>query len=355
MNIKETLAYLYEKGILSQNDFYTICKASEANSISLSMQHPLIIVDVAEKELGILRNRMEKIYRNDSSFLLLNAKRNILRLSIEEFNNYNAEGNVTFIFDSRKAVPLPARPYNLEGLKDTMKTLLSSHGCPWDKAQDHMSLRTYFIQEVYEVIDAIEQNDVSNMKEELGDVLFQIVFHATLAEQEGHFSMQEIEDAVNEKMIRRHPFVFDKKAEIRTEELPGEWENRKKAEKSRKYLLSGVPKSLPSLLLACIIQKKVSSEGLQSNLFSEQIFAKYKDLIKDVLQKENPENEELKTGAILFAINRVFSELGIDTESCLHQFSLRYIRAVGLYEDFARKNNKTLADLTPEEIAQIQV
>lgn len=125
-----------------------------------------------------------------------------------------------------------------------------------------MTLRTYFLQEVYEVIDAIEENDILNLKEELGDVLLQVVFHARIAEENGEFSMQDVVDGITNKMVKRHPFVFEKMSKEDLFAVIKNWEKRKRKEKNRKYLLSGIPKCLPSLLLACIIQKKVSSVGI---------------------------------------------------------------------------------------------
>lgn len=136
--------------------------------------------------------------------------------------------------------------HTVSALEETMDRSLAPGGRPWDRAQDHRSLRTYFLQEVYEVIDAIDKDDMVNLKEELGDVPLQIVFHARLAEKEGFFTMQDVVDGINEKMIRRHPFVFEKITVEETKKALGDWETRKRL-KNRKYLLSGVSKDLQVL------------------------------------------------------------------------------------------------------------
>ena len=124
--------------------------------------------------------------------------------------------------------------YNVKPITDVMNTLLGENGCPWDKEQTHESLRKNLLEEAHEVVEAIDSNDMVHLKEELGDVLLQVVFHAKLAEQEGHFNLNDVVNAITEKMIRRHPHIFaDVKADD-AETVLTNWEEIKKKEKAGK-------------------------------------------------------------------------------------------------------------------------
>ncbi len=350
MTIKEIITALSAKGLLSEDDSFTFIKREEAGSAILTAAHPLIIAGLTEAERGPLAERLLAIYEESSPLLLLGHHGNILRLSIEEFNSYELTDEKIFFFDSRKAIKRPPTPFSLSPIEKTVKTLLAPGGCPWDRAQDHRSLRTYFLQEVYEVLDAIDKNDMPNLKEELGDVLLQIIFHAALAEKEGYFSMQDVVDGINEKMIRRHPFVFENITLEETRSLLGDWEKRKRIEKNRKYLLSGVSKDLPSLLLACIIQKKVGSIGLTEALDGEPISKEMEAEIQTILAEEDPMKREEKAGRLLFAIDRVISEKGIEPELALHRFSAGFMERWRTFEEKLFREGKNPADRLPEEI-----
>ncbi|MBD9032471.1 MAG: hypothetical protein EGR19_09820 [Dialister sp.] len=232
MTIQQILTFLSAKGLLHEDEAFTIAGGEEAASISLTLPHLLILKDVTEKEKAILSLRLSMLYEKESALILLSSEGRIRRLTMDEFRHDLGKGPFLFLFDSRKARVKGPAPFTLSPLEETMDMLLAPGGCPWDRAQDHRSLRTYFLQEVYEVIDAIDKDDMVNLKEELGDVLLQIVFHARLAEKEGFFTMQDVVDGINEKMIRRHPFVFEEITVEETKKLLGDWETRKRLEKT---------------------------------------------------------------------------------------------------------------------------
>ncbi len=350
MTTKEIILLLSSQGLLSEDDSFTLMKREEAAFAPLSLSHPLIIADLTEGERGPLAARLLRVYEGDSPLLLIRLHGNILRLTIEEFNSYEMAGEMLFFFDSRKAKKKGATPFSLAPIEKTVKTLLAPGGCPWDRAQDHRSLRTYFLQEVYEVIDAIDKNDMVNLKEELGDVLLQIVFHASLAEEEGYFSMQDVVDGINEKMIHRHPFVFENITLEETRKALGDWETRKRIEKNRKYLLSGVSKDLPSLLLACIIQKKVGSNGLTEALDGEPISKDMEAEIQSILAEEDPMKREEAAGRFLFAVDRAMSEKGVEPELALHRFSTGFMERWRAFEEMLFREGKNPADMLPEEV-----
>lgn len=151
---------------------------------------------------------------------------------------------------------------DIQPLVDVVAKLRAPDGCPWDKVQTHESLRRYFIEETYEVVDAIDNKDMHNLREELGDVLLQVVFHSSLAEESGSFSLQDVINDVTEKMIHRHPNVFpqdnpEKEGKIYT------WDELKAQEKGniRKNVLDGISKGLPALVAAQKLQEKAGKVG----------------------------------------------------------------------------------------------
>lgn len=354
MNTKELLDYLDGKGLLGPQDSFTVVDGREIPWLSLTMPHLLVMTNVGEKEASLFASRCLSIYNREAPVLFIDHG-NIFRLTIEEFNNYRIKHPIILLFDSRKAEKKPPAAYSLSDIKNTMDTLLAPGGCPWDRKQDHRSLCTYLIQETAEVIDAIDKDDMDNLKEELGDLLFQVVFHATLAEKEGYFTMQDVEDGVNRKMIRRHPFVFEKGASDASVSTPEGWEKRKRIEKNRKYLLSGVPKCLPSLLLACIIQKKVGSSGLQ-NLFLPGEQARYERNgipLSSCLKSDRVAEKEKKAGALLFDFVRILQAEGVDPELALHRFSVDFMDKVHGFEETLEKEGHPLSETSPEKALQL--
>ena len=348
MNTFQTWQLLLDKGLLSESDSVTFIDGHEARSISISLDHPLVISSLSHEEQQIFGKRLLCVYEKDSPILCISTDGNILTLTIEEFNTYDI-GNMICFFDQGKAHIRPVTPFSLSSIEKTVERLLAPGGCPWDRAQDHLTLRTYFLQEVYEVIDAIDKNDMVNLEEELGDVLLQVIFHAALAEREGYFSMQDVVDGITHKMVRRHPFVFGHMTMEETKEALGDWEKRKRLEKNRKYLLSGVSRYLPSQLLACIIQRKVGSNGRENIFFREDIQEDIRKLISSILSKGTTQDKEFLAGAFLFAIDRVFGEAGVEPELALHRFSLQFMDQFQAFERELLRAGKNLMDLTPEE------
>lgn len=155
--------------------------------------------------------------------------------------------------------------YDVKPLTDVMNTLLGEQGCPWDKEQTHMSLRRNLLEEAHEVIEAIDCNDMAHLKEELGDVLLQVVFHAKLAEQEQAFNFNDVVEAITQKMIRRHPHIFSDVAADDAETVLANWEEIKKREKAGQpeanSIMSKLPPTLPALLKAEKVQQKAHRVG----------------------------------------------------------------------------------------------
>ena len=150
-----------------------------------------------------------------------------------------------------------------QGLIDILDLLLSPNGCEWDKRQTHQSLVPYLLEETYEVIESIENNDMEGLKEELGDLMLHVIFQAKLAENDGYFNISDSLDEISSKLIRRHPHIF--MDDVDSDGSKVSWEKAKKEEKNRQSVIDGVPKSLPALTRARRVQEKASSVGFDWN------------------------------------------------------------------------------------------
>ena len=248
--------------------------------------------------------------------------------------------------------------YTLESLTAIMEKLRSDQGCPWDREQTHQSLTRYLIEEAYEVIDAIEQQDPQALAEELGDVLLQIVFHAQIASENGQFTMDDVLKAVCEKMIRRHPHVFADTEINSVEDVLSNWEaikKREKANQDRKSLLDGIPKHLPALLRAEKIQSKAAKVGFDWNDISGTI-AKLEEEIEEFKQAVAAANHgdmEAEIGDLFFSLVNVCRFLNINPERALNLTTNKFIRRFQYMEKQAALNNRELNTMSLAEMEQL--
>jgi len=222
-------------------------------------------------------------------------------------------------------------------LVEIMKILRDPEkGCPWDRLQTPESLRPHMIEEVYELSEAIDHKDDVHMKEELGDLLLHIVFQAKIAEEEGRFSLDDVLEAINEKMERRHPHIFGDIHVKDHQEVEHNWEKIKKKEKTaRTSILEGLPKSLPALIKARRIQAKAATVGFDWDEV-DLIFDKLKEEIQEFEQEYKTKDiEKMKDelGDILFALVNLARRLDIDPEFALDRTIKKFIKRFNFIED----------------------
>ena len=238
-------------------------------------------------------------------------------------------------------------------LIDILELLLSPNGCEWDKKQTHQSLIPYLLEETYEVVESIENNDMTGLKEELGDLMLHVVFQAKLAENKGHFNIYDSLEEISSKLIRRHPHVFTEVMDSDGSKLS--WEKAKKEEKNRSSIIDGVPKSLPALTRANRVQEKASSVGFDWNSI-EPIWDKIEEEIvelKDAITSKDNDRIIDEMGDVFFSFVNLSRYLGIDPESSVRfaitKFSNRFRKVEKLIEEQGKKMNE--ADL--EELDSI--
>jgi tetrapyrrole methylase family protein/MazG family protein len=238
-------------------------------------------------------------------------------------------------------------------LVDIVAKLRSPEGCPWDRKQNRDSLKQYLVEEFYEVIDALEDNDTDGICEELGDLLFQIVLQSQLSNEEGTFDINDVVDGIASKMVRRHPHVFgDKK--LKTAEDVNEWwdEHKKKEGKNKKSLMDGVPRSLPALIRAREIQLKATKVGFDWDRI-EDAFEKLEEEIrefKDALQKKKQSEIESEIGDVFFVLVRIADFANVNAEDALRNTIRKFIERFEHIEREALNQGKKLSDMTLEEM-----
>ena len=238
-----------------------------------------------------------------------------------------------------------------------MKVLRSPEGCEWDKKQTHETLKKSLIEEAYEVNQAIDNDDIDELIEELGDVLLQVVFHSQIGEEEGFFNLGDITSAICKKLIHRHPHVF-KNENIDMNEFDKTWEDLKREEKGETTVTEGlerIPAYLPALMKAQKIQKKAALVGFDWDNI-EDVHKKVKEEYKELLDECKSGNikyikEEL--GDLLFSIVNLARFLKVDPEEALNLTNDKFIKRFDFVEQGAIKLNKRLEDMTLEEMDEL--
>ena len=220
----------------------------------------------------------------------------------------------------------------LLALADIMRALRDPEtGCPWDVAQDFGTIATYTIEEAYEVADAIERGDIDALKDELGDLQLQVVFHARMAEEAGHFSLADVIDAINGKMVRRHPHVFGN-----GDAAPG-WEaikEQERAEKGSDSALDGVASALPALLRAEKLQKRAARTGFDWP-DADGPRAKIAEELDEIAAAKSEAEHIEEIGDLLFAVVNYARHLGVDAEAALRSANAKFERRFKSMEDQA--------------------
>lgn len=243
---------------------------------------------------------------------------------------------------------------NAEAIEDliaVMDRLLGPGGCPWDREQSHESLKRYLIEESYEVIEAINEKDMNKLREELGDLLLQVVFHSALAAREGDFDFAAVANTVKEKMINRHPHVFGTMELKNSDDVLNKWEGFKKKE-GKKNLLDGIPVILPALMRAMKMQEKAARVGFDWPEV-EGALDKFKEEVDELRMASNPDEVKEEIGDLFFALVNVARMKDIEPEEALQACNEKFARRLLYIEEKLRRENKEFEDMKLEELDRI--
>lgn len=247
-------------------------------------------------------------------------------------------------------------PYvgSFEHLLETVAHLRSPEGCPWDREQTHASLRENLLEEAYEVLEALDREDEDALCEELGDLLLQVVLHAQIAGEEGVFQMADVIAHIDAKLKRRHPHVWGAVQVAGAHEVIVNWEAIKREERENahtdkaRYLLDGVPKTLPALAQARAYSSRAARVGLDMVEIAADV-ARIQRAVETFLQAHSAEDRGIALGEALFAIAQCAGRLELDPEAALREANTRFARRMRIVEQAARERGATLASLDAAE------
>jgi len=243
-------------------------------------------------------------------------------------------------------------------LVQIVAALRSENGCPWDKEQTHSTLASSLIEEVYEVIEAIDANNPSKLKEELGDLLMQVMLHVQIAKGDGKFDICDVIKSITEKLIRRHPHVFGDLEVEDAKEVLSNWEAIKRTEEGyedRKSLLDGIPAQLPSLLLARKIQSKVSRVGFDWKC-AEEVLPKIQEELNELKACLNSNDQsaiEMEIGDLIFSIVNLSRFLNVEPEDALRKTNAKFIRRFKMMEAEMERQKKNFDDFDLEGLDEL--
>ncbi len=252
----------------------------------------------------------------------------------------------------------------IESLKLIMAQLRNPEtGCPWDREQTFASVAPYTIEEAYEVADAITRQDLSALKEELGDLLLQVVFHSRIAEESGAFTFDDVAATVAQKMITRHPHVFGDDAPRDQERHSARWEDQKAQERLQKAqargeassLLDDVPLALPALMRAEKLSKRVARVGFEWDTV-EAVLEKLQEELDELAEAradENPEGVAEEIGDLLYTVSNLARKLQVDPEVALRQTNAKFERRFRFIEQALQQQDRTPHEATLEEMEQL--
>lgn len=240
----------------------------------------------------------------------------------------------------------------IDELIEVMDRLLGPEGCPWDREQTHESLIRYLIEESYEVIEAINEKDMHKLREELGDLLLQVVFHTALGRKEGYFDFSDVAAAISRKMIKRHPHVFGDAKRLETgDDVMEVWEGFKRQE-GKKYLLEGIPKNLPALMRAQKLQEKAARVGFDWPSVDGAV-EKFKEEVDELGQAMNKKEEIEEWGDIFFALVNVARLQNIEPEQVLQASNDKFTRRFNYIENQIKSQDKDFPEVSLEEMDSI--
>jgi len=248
--------------------------------------------------------------------------------------------------------------YDFGDLVEIMKVLRSEKGCPWDKEQDHQTLKKYLIEETYEVLEVIDLNDKKRMCEELGDLLLQIVFHAQIANEAGDFDIQDVITGICRKMILRHPHVFGQASASTSDEVLQNWEEIKKKEKgieSQTQVLRDVPANLPALMRSYKVQQKAAQVGFDWDNIEDVIKKVEEEIneLKEVYTSKNVSRITDEVGDVFFAMVNLSRFLKIQPELALTGTINKFIKRFEFMEKESKKEGKKLEEMTLSEMDEL--
>ncbi|WIW71326.1 bifunctional methyltransferase/pyrophosphohydrolase YabN [Anaerosinus gibii] len=335
----------------------TVIDSKDIDRLVCSTENGIVITQVYNSQVASdTKLSLMEIYPDDFKVTLIQnlglPNEKIIEIALYELDRQTGIDHLTSLY-----IPPYKQSqecFDLAPLTDVMARLRSPGGCVWDIEQTHRSLRRNLIEEVYEVVEAIDFENAELLCEELGDLLLQIVFHARMAEETGVFSMQDVIDGITEKLIRRHPHVFGDVTVRDAGEVVLNWEEIKRKEKAkeRTHILDGVPKDLPSLMRAYKLQHKAAKVGFDWDNITpvwDKIEEEIKEL-KEAIALSDPKKVEEELGDVIFSIVNLSRFLKVDAEIALNSTNNKFVKRFSYIENKLKDEGKSWKETALEEL-----
>ncbi|MEK3732761.1 MULTISPECIES: nucleoside triphosphate pyrophosphohydrolase [Paenibacillus] len=344
---------------------FQLLDAAELNSHMVQPQlHTLIgqvydMFTASEVKLALM-----EIYPDDYPVIVGHAlgvegEECIQQVPLYDLDRIDGYGNLSLVYVPRSD-DAGLRQRSFARLHEIVGILRSPEGCPWDREQTHESIRKNLIEETYEVLETIDEDDPEHMEEELGDLLLQIMLHAQMEEELGTFTVYDVIQSLNDKLIFRHPHVFGDRSANDAESALQNWEQMKQEEKRRKgqnpqeaSALAGIPRDLPALMKAYKLQKKAAKVGFDWEDI-HGVFLKIEEELAElraaVAEGEAAEAQALELGDLLFAVCNAARFIGADPEEALSRTNRKFIQRFHYIEEQLAARNRSVKDSTLEEM-----
>ncbi len=234
------------------------------------------------------------------------------------------------------------------GLRRVVAILRGPGGCPWDRVQTHETLRPFLVEEASEALAALDEGDADRLREELGDLLLEVLLHVQIAEELGEFTLADVVHGIADKLVRRHPHVFGEAVAETPEAVVDQWEELKREERGERSALSGIPETLPALALAQAVQRRAERAGFAWESAGQAWDALTEEL-EELRQARTPDEQRAETGDALFALAGVARWLQVDAEEALRSTCRGFSRLFQRVEGSARESGRDLWEMTSEE------
>ncbi len=242
---------------------------------------------------------------------------------------------------------------SIDRLREIVSKLRAPDGCPWDREQTHATLKPHLLEECYELIDAIDDQDDDALLEELGDLLLQVVLHAQMASEEGRFQFDQVADRIADKLVRRHPHVFGENKLPTSDAVLRQWDAIKRSEKEeRKSILDGVPRTLPALAQAQRVQAKAARAGFDWPE-AQDVLAKIREEISEIEGAQSSEQLSEELGDLLFSIVNFARKRKLDAEDLLRAATEKFSRRIRAMETLSIERGIQLSALSLQELDQL--
>ncbi len=238
---------------------------------------------------------------------------------------------------------------NFARLRGIIARLRGPNGCPWDKKQTHDSLRPFLVEESYEVLQALDEGMPAKLRDELGDLLLQIMLHARIAEEAEQFDIDDVIQRISDKLVHRHPHVFGGQKASGIEEVEQNWESLKQEERAEgESILAGMPGQMPALAYSQSMQRRVAGVGFDWQTV-EEIIDKLAEEVGEIKEARSQQEKADEFGDLLFTLANVARRLDIDLEMALRSANQRFFRRFTRMEEMCRERDLNLANLSLDE------